>query len=83
VAALAIPPGVYNIVDDDPAPVNQWLPAFARNVGAPPPPQITEQQARLTAGEDAIYYATKLRGASNAKAKKTFGFKPRRLEWLR
>ena len=58
------------------------LPAFASSVGAPPPSQITEEQARAAAGEDAIYYGTKLRGASNAKAKKALGFIPRRLEWL-
>jgi nucleoside-diphosphate-sugar epimerase len=79
VAALTVPPGVYNVVDDDPSPVRVWLPAFARAVGAPPPPRITEQEA---AGEDAVYYGTKLRGASNVKAKKEFGFAPRRLEWL-
>jgi nucleoside-diphosphate-sugar epimerase len=82
VAALTARPGVYNVVDDDPSPVNVWLPAFARSVGAPPPPQITEEQARAAAGEDAIYYGTKLRGASNAKAKKALGFTVRRLEWL-
>jgi nucleoside-diphosphate-sugar epimerase len=79
---LTAPPGVYNVVDDDPSPVAVWLPAFARFVGAPPPPRITEEQARASAGEDAVYYGTKLRGASNQKAKKTFGFEPRRLEWL-
>jgi len=59
-----------------------WLPAFARFVHAPSPPRITEEQARTSAGEDAVYYGTKLRGASNQKAKKAFGFAPRRLEWL-
>jgi nucleoside-diphosphate-sugar epimerase len=82
VAALAAPPGAYNVVDDDPSPVNVWLPAFARSVGAPPPPRITDEQARAAAGEDAIYYGRKLRGASNTKAKKVLGFTPRRLEWL-
>ncbi|MGD9633267.1 MAG: NAD-dependent epimerase/dehydratase family protein [Pirellulales bacterium] len=82
VAALEIPPGTYQIVDDDPLPQNQWLPAFARFVSAPEPPRITEEEARRALGEDAVYYATKLRGASNAKAKATFGFSPRRLEWL-
>jgi nucleoside-diphosphate-sugar epimerase len=82
VAALTAPPGVYIVVDDDPSPVNVWLPAFARSVGAPPPPQITQEQARAAAGEDAIYYGMKLRGASNAKAKKALRFTPRRLEWL-
>jgi nucleoside-diphosphate-sugar epimerase len=80
--AATAPPGVYNVVDDDPSPVAVWLPAFARFVGAPPPPRISEQQARVSAGEDAVYYGTKLRGASNRKAKTTFGFQPRRLEWL-
>ena len=79
---LMAPPGVYNVVDDDPSPVAVWLPAFARFVGAPPPPRITEEQARASAGEDIVYYGTKLRGASNEKAKKAFGFEPRRLEWL-
>src|SRR5262245_33383035 len=79
---LTAPPGVYNIVDDHPSPLAVWLPAFARFVGALPPPRITEEEARASAGEDAVYYATKLRGASNQKAKKAFGFEPRRLEWL-
>src|SRR6516162_10814880 len=82
VAALTAPPGVYIVVDDDPSPVNVWLPAFARSVGAPPPPQVTEEEARAAAGEDAVYYGTRLRGASNAKARKVLGFAPRRLEWL-
>ena len=58
------------------------LPAFARWVGAPPPPQLTEQEAREVAGEDALYDGTQLSGASNDKAKKTFNFKPRRLQRL-
>jgi nucleoside-diphosphate-sugar epimerase len=82
VEALTVPPGVYHVVDDDPSPVSIWLPAFARAVGAPPPPTVSEQEARAAAGEDAVYYGTRLRGASNAKAKKAFGFAPRRLEWL-
>lgn len=82
VAALSAPPGKYNIVDDDPSPLHVWLPAFARFVGAPPPPHVTEEQARAAAGEDAVYYQTRLRGASNAKAKQVLGFQPRRLEWL-
>jgi nucleoside-diphosphate-sugar epimerase len=83
VEALTVPPGVYHVVDDDPSPVSIWLPAFARAVGAPPPPMISEQEARTAIGEDGVYYGTRLRGASNAKAKKAFGFAPRRLEWLR
>src|SRR5262245_35803495 len=79
---LTVPPGVYHVVDDDPSPVSVWLPAFARAVGAPPPPRLTVEQALAAAGEDAVYYGTKVRGASNAKAKRVFGFRPRRLEWL-
>jgi nucleoside-diphosphate-sugar epimerase len=82
VEALTVPPGVYHVVDDAPSPVSIWLPAFARAVGAPPPLTVSEQEARATAGDDAVYYGTRLRGASNAKAKKAFGFAPRRLEWL-
>jgi 2-alkyl-3-oxoalkanoate reductase len=82
VAALNAPPGKYHVVDDDPSPLHVWLPAFARFVGAPPPPHLTEEQALAAAGEDTIYYQTKLRGASNEKAKRALGFRPRRLEWL-
>ena len=83
VAALTAPPGVYNVVDDDPSAVSRWLPEFARWVGAPPPPHLTEREAREVVGDDAVYYGTKLRGASNGKAKKTFNFSPRRLQWLK
>jgi nucleoside-diphosphate-sugar epimerase len=82
VAALTAEPGVYNIVDDDPSPQAVWLPAFAKFVGAPEPPHMSETEAAAIAGEDVVYYATKLSGASNAKAKRVLGWKPRRLEWL-
>jgi len=82
VAALTAAPGVYHVVDDDPSPVSRWLPAFARWVGAPPPPRVTEQEGRERGGEDTVYYGTKLRGATNAKAKMALNFAPRRLEWL-
>jgi len=82
VAALEIPPGVYNIVDDDPSPMAIWLPAFAKYMGAPAPPRVSEQDAVQRHGPDSAYYALQLRGASNAKAKKVFRFAPRRLEWL-
>ncbi len=81
VAALESDPGVYNIVDDDPSEVRVWLPALARFVGAPPPPHITGEQAQAL-GPDAIYYATRLRGARNELAKRKLGILPRRLEWL-
>jgi len=82
VAALAFPVGVYDIVDDDPTEVKVWLPAFAASLCAPPPAAVTEEDARKASGDDAVFYGTKLVGASNAKAKRVFGFAPRRLEWL-
>jgi nucleoside-diphosphate-sugar epimerase len=81
-AAVTAPPGVYQVVDDDPSPVSQWLPAFARWVGAPPPPRVSKQEALERGGEDAVYYGTKLRGASNKKAKMILSFLPRRRQWL-
>jgi len=81
-AALGAPAGIYHLVDDNPSPVSVWLPKFAQWVGAPPPPRLTQSEARQTAGEDAVYYGTRLRGTSNEKAKRTFGFRPRPLEWL-
>ena len=81
-AALECPTGAYNLVDDDPAPQQRWLPAFAHAVGAPPPPRIPEAQALDAFGPDTVYYATRLRGAANRKAKRELDFHPRRLEWL-
>lgn len=83
VAALTTEPGTYNIVDNDPSPVSLWLPAFAQWVDAPRPPCLSEQEARAMGGEDAVYYGTRLRGASNGKARKHLHFRPRRLQWLK
>jgi nucleoside-diphosphate-sugar epimerase len=82
VAALECTPGVYNIVDSDPSELSVWLPAFAAFVRAPEPPRLSEADALHTAGPDWIYYSTRLRGASNAKAKRELRFAPRKLEWL-
>ena len=82
VAALTAEAGVYNVVDDDPSPQSVWLPAFAKFLGAPPPPHLSESEVKTIAGEDAVYYATGLSGASNVKAKRVLGWKPRRLAWL-
>jgi nucleoside-diphosphate-sugar epimerase len=62
VAALTAEPGVYNVVDDDPLPVAAWLPAFAQWVGAPEPRRVTREEALATAGEEAVYYHTRLSG---------------------
>lgn len=75
-------PGTYLIADDRPLPVREWLPAFARWLGAQPPPRVSIEQALQAAGEDAVYYGTKMRGVSNAKAKRALNFQPRPLEWL-
>ena len=82
VAALDCEPGIYHVVQDEPSLMREWLPAFCRFVGAPAPERVSVEDARGTAGEDAVYYQTKLRGASNAKAKKALGFRLRLLEWL-
>jgi 2-alkyl-3-oxoalkanoate reductase len=81
VAALESDPGIYNIVDDDPSEVRIWLPAFARFLGAPPPQHVSEKEAEKL-GADAVYYATRLRGARNDLAKRKLSFAPRMLEWL-
>jgi nucleoside-diphosphate-sugar epimerase len=81
VAALDAEPGVYNIVDDDPLPVAAWLPAFARWVDAPEPARISVDEALRSAGEEAVYYHTRLSGASNRRAKESLGFMPRPLPW--
>lgn len=81
-AALEAEPGIYNVVDDDPSAMSTWLPAFARFLGAPAPRKITEADALRTAGADSVYYATRLRGASNGRAKQKLNFAPRKLEWL-
>lgn len=81
-AALECPPGPYNIVDGTPSPQQVWLTAFARAAGAPAPPRVSEQEALRASGPDAVYYATRLRGASNEKAERELAFRPRPLEWL-
>jgi 2-alkyl-3-oxoalkanoate reductase len=74
-------PGAYNVVDDDPAPVADWLPVAADAVGAKPPRRIPRWLARLMAGELGIVMMTELRGASNEKAKRELGWKPRYSSW--
>ena len=81
VASLNAEPGIYNVVDDDPLPVAEWLPAFARWVDAPEPKRVSVEDALKTAGEEAVYYHTRLTGASNGRAKAELGFAPRPLLW--
>jgi 2-alkyl-3-oxoalkanoate reductase len=74
-------PGIYNIVDDEPAPVREWLPVFAQALGAKPPRRFPTWLARLFAGETAVVMGTDARGASNAKAKRELGWTPRYPSW--
>jgi nucleoside-diphosphate-sugar epimerase len=74
-------PGVYYIVDDDPAPVREWLPALASALDAKPPRRIPRWLARLAAGDAAAAMMTDAHGASNAKAKREFGWQPRYASW--
>jgi nucleoside-diphosphate-sugar epimerase len=75
-------PGIYLIANDQPLAVREWLPAFARWLNAPPPPQISVEDVLKTNGADAVYYGTQMRGLSNAKAKRELTFQPRPLEWV-
>jgi len=68
--------GVYNIVDDDPAPVSQWLPELAADVGAPKPLHLPAFLARFLIGDHGVMMMTEIRGASNAKAKRLLQWTP-------
>jgi nucleoside-diphosphate-sugar epimerase len=70
-------PGVYNVADDEPAPVSDWLPALAAAIGAKPPQRIPLWLGRLVAGEVVVSMMTRIRGISNAKAKRELGWSPR------
>jgi nucleoside-diphosphate-sugar epimerase len=70
------------IANDRPLAVREWLPAFARWLNAPPPPQISVEESLRTSDADAVYYGTQMRGVSNAKAKRELAFEPRSLEWV-
>jgi nucleoside-diphosphate-sugar epimerase len=74
-------PGIYNVVDDEPAPVREWLPALAAAIGAKPPRRVPRWLARLLAGEAGIALMTEIRGASNAKAKRELGWTLRYPSW--
>jgi nucleoside-diphosphate-sugar epimerase len=74
-------PGIYNVVDDEPAPVREWLPVLARALNAKPPRRIPRWMGRLLAGEAATILMTDVRGASNEKAKRELGWKPRYASW--
>jgi nucleoside-diphosphate-sugar epimerase len=73
--------GIYNVVDDEPAPAREWLPVLASALGAKPPRRVPRWLARLFAGEAAVIIGTESRGASNAKARRELGWEPRYRSW--
>jgi nucleoside-diphosphate-sugar epimerase len=73
--------GIYNIVDDEPSRVSEWLPAAATAMGAPRPRHVPRWLGRLLAGEAVTVMMTEVRGASNAKAKRELGWEPRHPSW--
>jgi nucleoside-diphosphate-sugar epimerase len=73
--------GVYNVVDDDPAKVAEWLPELAQELGAKKPMRVPRFVGRLFAGEWGVVSMTELRGASNAKAKRELGWRPAHASW--
>lgn len=74
-------PGIYNIADDDPAPVSEWLPHLAACVGAKPPLHVPRWLGRLLAGDVVVRWMTEGRGASNAKARRELGWQPSWPSW--
>ena len=74
-------PGLFNVVDDEPAPVAEWLPALAESIGAPAPRRVPRWLGRLAAGEAGVALMTEVRGASNAKAKRELGWRLRHPTW--
>ena len=82
VAALEIDgPAIFNIVDDEPAPLREWLPEYARLLGAKPPRRIPVWLARLGGGRHAVQLTTEQRGASNARARAQLRWSPAHETW--
>lgn len=73
--------GVFNVVDDEPAPVRDWLPVLAETIGAKPPRRVPRWLARIVAGEAGVALMTEIRGALNAKAKRELGWNLRHPSW--
>jgi nucleoside-diphosphate-sugar epimerase len=74
-------PGIYNVADDEPATVAEWLPELAAILGAPPPRRLPGWLGKLVAGEAGLSAMTALRGASNAKARRELGWQPAWASW--
>jgi nucleoside-diphosphate-sugar epimerase len=73
--------GIFNVVDDEPARVSEWLPALAEAIGAPPPRRVPAWLGRIAAGPAGVVLMNESRGASNAKAKRELGWRPRHPTW--
>jgi nucleoside-diphosphate-sugar epimerase len=74
-------PGIYNVVDDDPAPAAEWIPYLAEVIGAKPPRRVPVWLGRIAAGEVLVSMMTRIRGSSNAKAKRELGWQPKYASW--
>jgi nucleoside-diphosphate-sugar epimerase len=81
VAALDGPPGIYNIVDDDPVEMREWLPLYARSLGAPPPEEISVEEGLRRGDWVAVHRMTEQRAASNARARESLGWEPEHPSW--
>lgn len=81
VAALTGPPGIYNVVDEHPAPVNEWMPAMAAALGGKPPRRVPAWLARRVAGEYPVHMFTALEGADSSRARSELGWTPRYADW--
>jgi nucleoside-diphosphate-sugar epimerase len=73
--------GIYNVVDDEPAPVSEWLPELAKTLGTKPPRRVPLWLARIAGGEATAIMMSELRGSSNKKAKRELGWQPRYPSW--
>jgi nucleoside-diphosphate-sugar epimerase len=74
-------PGIYNVTDDEPAPMSEWLPVYAEALDAKAPRHVPTWVARIAGGRIGAIFGTELRGASNAKAKRELGWQPRHPSW--
>jgi nucleoside-diphosphate-sugar epimerase len=83
VAAMDAPPGVYNIVDDDPIEMRDWLPLYARSLGAPEPKRVSSEEGLERLGFTQWHRHTEQRGASNARAREKLGWEPGHPSWRR
>jgi nucleoside-diphosphate-sugar epimerase len=75
------PVGIYNVVDDEPAPASEWIPELAKAIGVKPPRRVPSWLARPLIGEAGVWLMTKAPGASNAKVKRELGWTPQYPSW--